>query len=81
MRVTLMKMITILVSKIRSFVGKLIGKGTSLPGKVALKLCPTILSQLQLPTMRQVSPGFLIFKFSPEILSSSCKQDFSKGHI
>lgn len=44
-----MKMITILVSKILSFVGKLIGKGTSLPGKVALKLCPGILSQLQLP--------------------------------
>lgn len=44
-----MKMITILVSKILSFVGKLIGKGTSLPGKVALRLCPGILSQLQLP--------------------------------
>lgn len=44
-----MKIITILVSKILSFVGKLIGKGTSLPGKVALRLCPGILSQLQLP--------------------------------
>jgi UDP-N-acetylmuramyl tripeptide synthase len=32
-----------------SFVGKLIGKGTSLPGSVALKLCPNILSRLQLP--------------------------------
>ena len=44
-----MKIIAILVSKLLSVVGKLIGKGTSLPGKIALKLCPSILSQLQLP--------------------------------
>lgn len=44
-----MKLIAILASKILSFIGKLIGKGTSLPGKVALRLCPNILSKLQLP--------------------------------
>ena len=44
-----MKLIAILASKILSLVGKLIGKGTSLPGKIALKLCPNILSQLRLP--------------------------------
>ena len=44
-----MKLIAILASKILSLVGKLIGKGTSLPGKIALKLCPNILSQLHLP--------------------------------
>ena len=44
-----MKFITILLCKLLSFVGKLIGKGTSLPGSVALKLCPNILSRLQLP--------------------------------
>ena len=44
-----MKAIIIILTKLLSFVGRLIGKGTSLPGKIALKLCPTILSQLTLP--------------------------------
>ena len=44
-----MRFLTILACKLLSFVGKLIGKGTSLPGSVALKLCPNILSRLQLP--------------------------------
>ena len=44
-----MKSITILICKLLSFVGKLIGKGSSLPGKVALKLCPSILTKLTLP--------------------------------
>jgi UDP-N-acetylmuramyl tripeptide synthase len=44
-----MKSITILICKLLSFVGKLIGKGSSLPGKVALKLCPNILTKLTLP--------------------------------
>ena len=44
-----MKAIIIILTKLLSFVGRLIGKGTSLPGKIALKLCPTILSKLTLP--------------------------------
>lgn len=44
-----MKTITILISKMLSFVGKLLGRGSSLPGKIALKLCPNILSRLTLP--------------------------------
>ena len=44
-----MKFITILLCKLLAFVGKLIGKGSSLPGKFALKLCPDILTRLQLP--------------------------------
>lgn len=44
-----MKLITILLCKLLSFAGKLIGKGSSLPGKIALKLCPNILTRLQLP--------------------------------
>ena len=44
-----MKLITILICKLLSFAGKLLGKGSSLPGKIALKLCPNILTQLQLP--------------------------------
>ena len=44
-----MKFITILLCKLLSFAGKLLGKGSSLPGKIALKLCPNILTRLQLP--------------------------------
>ncbi len=44
-----MKLFTILISKAASFVGRLIGKGTSMPGALALKLCPNILTRLQLP--------------------------------
>ena len=44
-----MKVLSIFVSKILSFVGKLLGKGSSLPGAIALKLCPNILSRLTLP--------------------------------
>ena len=44
-----MKFITILLCKILAFVGKMVGKGSSLPGKFALKLCPDILTRLQLP--------------------------------
>ena len=40
---------TILVCKLLRFVGKLIGKGSSLPGQIALKLCPDILSRVSLP--------------------------------
>ena len=41
--------ITILVCKLLRFVGKLIGKGSSFPGQIALKLCPDILSRVTLP--------------------------------
>ena len=44
-----MKTITILICKMLSFIGKLMGKGSSLPGMIALKLCPNILQKLQLP--------------------------------
>ena len=41
--------IAILVCKLLRFVGKLVGKGSSLPGKYALKLCPDILGRVKLP--------------------------------
>ena len=44
-----MKFITILLCKVLAFIGKLVGKGSSLPGKFALKLCPDILTRLDLP--------------------------------
>lgn len=43
-----MKFFAILVCKILAFVGKLLNKGSSLPGAVALKICPDILSKIQL---------------------------------
>ena len=33
----------ILVCKLLRFIGKLVGKGSSLPGKYALKVCPDVL--------------------------------------
>ena len=41
--------LTIALCKFLRFVGKLIGKGSSLPGQIALKFCPDILSRVQLP--------------------------------
>ena len=45
-----MKMLlAILLCKLGRAVGKLVGKGSSLPGKLALKVCPDILRRVQLP--------------------------------
>ena len=41
--------LAILVCKLLRFVGKLVGKGSSLPGKYALKICPDILRRVTLP--------------------------------
>ena len=43
------RFLAILVCKLGHAVGSLIGKGSSLPGKYALKICPDILRQVQLP--------------------------------
>ena len=43
------KFLAIVACKVLRFVGKLVGKGSSLPGKYALKLCPDILRQVELP--------------------------------
>ena len=43
------KYLTILICKLLRFAGKLIGKGSSMPGQVALKLCPDILKRMELP--------------------------------
>ena len=43
------KLLAIVVCKLGRFVGKLIGKGSSMPGKFALKICPDILRRVQLP--------------------------------
>ena len=43
------KFLAILVCKLGRAVGRLVGKGSSLPGKCALKICPDILRRVQLP--------------------------------
>lgn len=41
--------LTILVCKTLRWAGKLLGKGSSMPGRIALKLCPDILQRVKLP--------------------------------
>ncbi|MEG2176140.1 MAG: MurT ligase domain-containing protein [Oscillibacter sp.] len=43
------KFLAILVCKLGHFVGKMVGKGSSMPGRAALKLCPDILRRVCLP--------------------------------
>lgn len=43
------KFLAILICRLATFVGKLVGKGTSMPGKFALKVCPDILKRIQKP--------------------------------
>jgi lipid II isoglutaminyl synthase (glutamine-hydrolysing) len=43
------KLLAILLCKVGHFVGKFVGKGSSLPGKYALRLCPDILSRVKMP--------------------------------
>ena len=46
---TMKRFFTILICKLLRFVGKLIGKGSSMPGQIALKICPDILKRVTLP--------------------------------
>lgn len=43
------KILAIIICKILRIVGKMVGKGSSLPGKYALKICPDVLSRVKLP--------------------------------
>lgn len=43
------KFIAILVCKLTRYLGNLLGKGSSMPGKIALKIYPEILAQIKLP--------------------------------
>ena len=42
-------MLAIILCRLLRFAGKLAGKGSSLPGRYALKLCPDVLRRVQLP--------------------------------
>ena len=41
--------LAIIVCKVLRFAGKLVGKGSSLPGQYALKVCPDLLGRVKLP--------------------------------
>ncbi len=43
------KLLAIIICKLLRIVGKAVGKGSSLPGKFALKICPDVLSKMKLP--------------------------------
>lgn len=43
------KLLAIVLCKLGRAVGKLVGKGSSLPGKLALKVCPDILRRVKMP--------------------------------
>ena len=43
------KFLAIIACKLGRFAGKLVGRGSSLPGKLALRLCPDILARVALP--------------------------------
>ena len=43
------KFLAIVLCKLGHAVGKLVGKGSSMPGQLALKICPDILSRVTLP--------------------------------
>ncbi len=43
------KFLAIFICRLATMIGKLVGKGTSMPGKFALKVCPDILRRLQKP--------------------------------
>ena len=43
------KFLAILICKLGRAIGKRIGKGSSLPGQIALKICPDILARVRLP--------------------------------
>ncbi|MBO4920082.1 MAG: DUF1727 domain-containing protein, partial [Erysipelotrichaceae bacterium] len=43
------KVLAIVICKLAKTVGKRFGHGSSLPGKIALKICPDILSRIKMP--------------------------------
>ena len=45
------KLLAILVCRFIKLIGGFVGKGTSLPGKYALKICPDILRRIKKPEM------------------------------
>lgn len=43
------RFLAIIVCKLASFVGHILGRGSSLPGKIALKICPDVLGRMAYP--------------------------------
>ena len=41
--------LAVILCKVLRFIGGLVGKGSSLPGQAALKVCPSVLGRVKLP--------------------------------
>ena len=52
-----MKLISIIIGKITLIAGKILHRGSSLPGKLALKVDKKILSKLKYPEIRLIVTG------------------------
>ncbi len=52
-----MKIIAIIIGKILLFIGKLLKRGSSLPGKIALKIAPNLLVKFKYPLNRIIVTG------------------------
>ena len=67
--------LAILLCKVLRFVGGLIGKGSSLPGQFALKVCPDVLGRLKLPSRIIAVTGSNGKTSTVEMIASVLKAD------
>lgn len=44
------KLLAIIVCKLAAFAGRIVKKGSSKPGQLALKICPDIIARIKLPS-------------------------------
>ncbi len=70
-----MKSIVILINKIIYFIGKCVKKGSSLPGKISLKIMPNILTKIKLPEDIIVVTGSNGKTSTTEMIYSVLKQN------
>ena len=67
--------ISIIVCKVLYFVGRLIGKGSSLPGQVALRICPNALALIRLPKVVIAITGSNGKTSTAELVTRSLESD------
>ena len=70
--------LAIVVCKVLRFVGGLMGKGSSLPGQYALKLCPDVLGRVRLPAHIIAVTGSNGKTSTVEMIAEILKQDGRK---
>ena len=70
-------MLAIIIGKALGVAGRIIGRGSCLPGKIALKICPQILTRLKLPPLAIAVTGSNGKTSTVEMISHIL---FSTGH-